>query len=78
MAWLACSRVFAWHSPGAVAWRKRVGELGAALGAEDMAGIRRKLGPKWAYRLRENITLSSEGDWQCLLQTLASGQTDAA
>jgi hypothetical protein len=52
-AWLACTRVFAWHSLGAKAWRKRVGELGAALGVDDMAGIRRKLGSKWAYRLRQ-------------------------
>jgi len=55
--WLACTRVFAWHSPGAVAWRKRVGELGRALGVTDMDGIRRKLGPKWAYQLREAISL---------------------
>jgi hypothetical protein len=53
LAWLACTRVFAWHSLGARAWRKRVGELGAALGVADMAGIRRKLGSKWAYRLRQ-------------------------
>lgn len=37
-AWLACTRVFAWHSPGAIAWRKRVGEIGAALGVSDMSG----------------------------------------
>jgi hypothetical protein len=42
-----------------------------------MAGIRRKLGPKWAYRLRENITLGSEEDRPCSLQILASVQTDA-
>jgi hypothetical protein len=48
-AWLACSRVFAWHSSGAKTWRRRVGELGAALGVLDMDGIRRKLGSKWAY-----------------------------
>jgi hypothetical protein len=70
LAWLACTRVFAWHSLGAKAWRKRVGELGAALGVEDMAGIRRKLGSKWAYRLRESITLGTEEDWQILLQAL--------
>jgi hypothetical protein len=70
--WLACTRVFAWHSPGAIAWRARVGELGLALGVVDMEGIRRKLGPKWAYRLRESITLSSPEDWQILL-TVISG-----
>jgi hypothetical protein len=35
-----------------------------------MAGIRRKLGSKWAYRLREAITLGTEDDWQVLLQVL--------
>ena len=69
--WLCCSRVFAWHSPGAIAWRARVGELGRALGVVDMDGIRRKLGPKWAYRLRESITLASTEDWQLLLSVLA-------
>lgn len=70
-AWLSCTRVFAWHSPGAVAWRARVGELGRALGVADMGGIRRRLGPKWAYRLRESITLSSVEDWQLLLAVMA-------
>ena len=69
-AWLACSRVFAWHSPGAIAWRARVGEIAAAIGVHDMAGIRRKLGRKWAYRLREAITLSSAEDWSQLLAVL--------
>ncbi len=62
--WLVCSRVFSWNTPGAKAWRARVGELGAALGVEDMEGIRRKLGRKWAYWMREKlITLSSAEDW---------------
>lgn len=70
MGWLACTRVFAWHSPGAIAWRERVRELGAALGVRDMEGIRRRLGSKWAYHLRESITLASDGDWLLLLSTL--------
>ena len=70
-AWLVCTRVFAWHSPGATAWRKRVGELGATLGVSDMEGIRRRLGPKWAYRLRESITLASADDWQLLLSMIS-------
>jgi hypothetical protein len=69
-AWLACTRVFAWHSLGAKAWRARVGEFGAALGVVDMAGIRQKFGRRWAYRLRETITLASPEDWQILLQSL--------
>ena len=70
IGWLACTRVFAWHSAGAVAWRKRVGEVGAALGVEDLAGIGKKLGPKWAYRLRKTITSASEEDWQLVLRCL--------
>jgi len=69
--WIACSRGFAWHSEGASAWRKRVGEVGAVLGVGDTAGICRKLGPKWAYRLRETITTASEEDWQLVLRCLA-------
>lgn len=66
-AWLSCTRVFAWHSPGAQAWRKRVGELAAALGIPGMEGLRSRFGPRWAYRLREAITLSSDEDWELLL-----------
>jgi hypothetical protein len=69
--WIACSRGFAWHSPGAVAWRARVGEVGAMLGVTDTEGICRKLGPKWAYRLRDTITTASEEDWQLVLHCLA-------
>jgi hypothetical protein len=70
-AWLACTRVFSWHSPGAIAWRARVGQIAAALGVGDTDGIRRKLGSKWAYRLREAITLSTEEDWNLFLSTLS-------
>ena len=59
-------------------WRKRVGELGAALGVVDMDGIRRKLGPKWAYRLREALTLAVEAEWQRVIQSLrySAGEFD--
>ena len=39
-----------------------VGEVWAVPGVGDVDGIRRKLGPKWAYRLREAITSASEQD----------------
>jgi hypothetical protein len=42
------------------------------LGVEDTEGIRRKLGPKWAYRLRDTITTASEEDWQLVLRVLAT------
>ena len=67
--WLSRTRVFSLDSPGAVAWRKRVGELGAALDVADMDGIRRKLGPNWAYRLREAITPPSDVPPQNVLPT---------
>ncbi|HWA27713.1 MAG TPA: hypothetical protein VG734_18805 [Lacunisphaera sp.] len=70
-AWLACTREFAWHSLGAMAWRKRVGELASALGVIDMEGICRKLGPKWAYRYREAISLASSEEWKSLLSIVA-------
>jgi hypothetical protein len=70
--WIACSRVFAWHSPGAIAWRRRVGEIGHALGVTELAGIRLKLGRRWAYSLRENIALSSQEDWSLLISTLTA------
>jgi hypothetical protein len=66
-AWLACSRVFAWHSPGAKAWRSRVAELASAIGVDDIEGIRKQLGRRWAYRLRESITLATEENWQAVL-----------
>jgi hypothetical protein len=69
--WFACTRGFAWHSEGATAWRKRVGEVGAVLGVEDTEGICRKLGPKWAYRLRDTIATASEEDWRLVLLCLA-------
>ncbi|HVT73854.1 MAG TPA: hypothetical protein VHD61_12015 [Lacunisphaera sp.] len=71
LAWLACTRVFAWHSLNAVAWRNRVGEIATCLGVTDMVGIRRKLGSKWAFHLRESITLASNEEWQFLLSAIA-------
>lgn len=67
--WIACTRIFAWNSPGATAWRARVAELANALGVSDMDGLRSALGPKWAYRLRSSITLSDEADWRLLMVT---------
>ena len=78
IGWLRCTRVFAWHSPGAQAWRARVGELGAVLGVADIDGIRRKLGPKWAYRLREVITFGNEEDWGMVLCSLRAEFNRAA
>lgn len=70
-SWLACTRVFAWNSPGAKRWRARVAQLASALGIEDITEIRRRLGPKWAYRLREVITMGSDEDWSSVLRLLS-------
>ncbi len=35
-----------------------------------MKGIRRRLGVRWAYHLRETITLGNEEDWSLLLSML--------
>ena len=70
-AWLTCTRVFAWNSLGARAWRNRVSQLGQSLGVTDMEGIRRKLGPRWAYRFRDTITLADDEDWIEILKNVA-------
>jgi len=36
-----------------------------------MEGIRRKLGSRWAYFLRESITLALTEDWQLLLSVIS-------
>jgi hypothetical protein len=54
-----------------VLWRSRVGDIGAVLGVQDTDGIKRKLGPKWAYRLRDTITSASDEDGRLVLWSLA-------
>ena len=60
---------------GAVNWRRRLGELAFALGLPpdgDIAGITRKLGPRWAYELRGSICTASQTEWVELLHSLAA------
>jgi hypothetical protein len=78
LAWLKCTREFAWHFPGAALWRERVKELAAAVGVPDMDGLRRKLGPRWAYQLRQSLTLDRPDGWQELLGVLRSDDSRAA
>ena len=68
--WLACTRVFAWHSPSARTWRARVAQIAAAIGATSLESLREKMGPKWAYRIRECVTLSSASEWNELISLL--------
>jgi hypothetical protein len=66
-SWRKCSRAFAWVSPSAKKWRQRVAELAAALRVKDYEGLNRKLGRKWAYELRETITMAEEEEWRKFL-----------
>ena len=42
-----------------------------ACGIEDFDGLRRQLGPRWAYRLRGAIATSGDEDFAILLASLA-------
>jgi hypothetical protein len=68
-SWRKCSRVFAWVSPSAKKWRQRVGEMATALRVKEYEGLKRKLGRKWAYELRETITTAEEKEWRAFLQS---------
>lgn len=69
-AWQSCSRNFAWHSPGAKSWRKRVGDIAKTSGATSMEGIRKLFGRRWAYQFRNNITCSNDEEWEGFLDSL--------
>ena len=73
--WKRCGRLFSWVSPGAINWRLRVQQLAFAIGcdqqAADVREISRKLGPRWAYRLRGAMITGSDEEWRELLHSLA-------
>ena len=68
--WNHHHREFAWVSPGATIWRKRLGELATALGISHFDDFKARFGPKWAYQLRERLMLASEEGWQEFLALL--------
>jgi hypothetical protein len=70
-AWLACSRVIAWHSKKGKIWRSRVGQLAAIFGIADMDDFKRRFGPRWAYWLRETLTLASDEEFAEFCANLA-------
>ena len=74
--WKRCGSKFSWFSPGSVMWRARVGQLAFALGIDhttgDLSLIRRKLGPRWGYRLRGAIISADQKEWVELLYSLGS------
>lgn len=46
---------FAWNSDGAKQWRELVAEVAHELHAEDMAGIARAAGKRWAFHLKQRV-----------------------
>jgi len=71
--WKRCSSSFAWVSPGATAWRKRVGELAEAAGVDEatgLSGLSRVLGRHWAYQWRTAIVTAMEEEWRNLLSVI--------
>jgi hypothetical protein len=70
--WKCCGSSFGWVSPGAKAWRDRVGELAAAIGASEPADIVRILGSKWAYHVRPTIMMEPENQWRRFLAYLVN------
>ncbi len=71
-SWRRCSRQFSWASPGAAAWRKRLGELAVAAGGTDFEGLRRRFGQNWCYRLRGMVIGASASDWETFISTVVS------
>ena len=74
--WKCSTGRFSWVSPGAKAWRRRVGELAFALGLPqdgDIKSISKRLGPKWAYNLSSVIITGTQEEWVTCLQSLAVG-----
>jgi len=46
---------FAWNSDGSKQWRELVAEVAHELHAEDMAGIARAAGKRWAFHLKQRV-----------------------
>jgi len=70
--WKRCASAFSWVSPGAKQWRERVGELAAAIGAQDHKDLVKILGSKWAYHVRPTIMTADCFEWRRLLGYLAN------
>lgn len=78
--WRACGARFGWRSPGAKAWRQRVGELAVAIGATDSESMVAILGRRWAYNARPAIVTTGEEEWRDVLMAYArayGGRVDA-
>lgn len=53
--WVKNSVRFAWNTPGAKEWRRKVALFAAVLGIDDPAGLYLRLGPTWAYKHLDTI-----------------------
>ena len=73
--WKRAGSAFGWQSPGARAWRLRVGELAqaAAIPFDDLSGFKQKFGRSWAYHWRPSIMTAPEEEWRELLRNVAHG-----
>jgi len=71
--WKRAGSSFGWVSPGARAWRQRVGEVAQAanISLGDLPGFKRKFGPRWAYHWRPSIMTALEAEWRELLLVVA-------
>lgn len=73
--WKRCGSRFSWASPGAKEWRLRVGEVARSVGADvasgDLRAISRRLGPRWAYRIRGAIFTSTAAEWAEILASFS-------
>jgi len=70
--WKRCSRIFAWHSPGAQKWRHRVSLVASTLGLKDYDELRRVLGPRWAYQLRGAMVIGTDQELREQVALLAA------
>lgn len=75
--WRQCVGQFSWASDGAREWRQRVGELAAAAGVDSLDGLTRRLGPRWAYRMKGAIVGSDADEWRAVLDVVSGGESVA-
>lgn len=71
--WRRAGLAFSWVSPGAKVWRRRVREMALALGCPndgDLSHVSKKLGARWAYRLRGAMMTASASEWHETLLAL--------
>lgn len=73
--WKTCGSKFSWYSPGAIKWRARLRDIAFALGLDpdsgDISTITRRLGPRWAYRMRGAILTADGEEWRRVCEYLA-------